>query len=40
MTAGDIEMNYEQTRYELEPGVLFLGIAYAASIISLIAWLA
>jgi hypothetical protein len=37
---GDKEMNYEQPQYDIETSVLALGIAYAASLISLIVWIA
>lgn len=33
-------MNYEQPKYEIETSVMALGIAYAASLISLIVWIA
>lgn len=33
-------MTYEQPLYEIEPGVICLGIAYALSLIWLIVWLA
>ncbi len=33
-------MNYEQPQYEIEPSVVMLGFAYAASLISLIIWVA
>lgn len=33
-------MNYEQARIEIENSVVFLGLAYAASLISLIVWVA
>ena len=33
-------MNYEQPQYEIETSVLALGLAYAASLISLIVWIA
>ena len=33
-------MNYEQPLYELEISVIALGFAYAASLMSLIVWIA
>ena len=33
-------MNYEQSRNEIESSVVVLGFAYAASLISLIVWIA
>jgi len=33
-------MTYEQPQYEIEKSVLALGLAYAASLISLIVWMA
>ncbi len=33
-------MTYEQPQYEIESGVMLLGIVYAASLISLIVWIA
>ncbi len=33
-------MNYEQPQYDIETSVMALGIAYAASLISLIVWIA
>ncbi len=33
-------MNYEQPQYEIEKSVVVLGFAYAASLISLIIWVA
>ena len=33
-------MNYEQPQYEIETSVMALGIAYTASLISLIVWIA
>jgi len=34
------KMTYEQPQYEIEKSVLALGLAYAASLISLIVWMA
>ena len=33
-------MTYEQPQHKIESGVIILGIAYAASLISLIVWIA
>ncbi len=33
-------MNYEQPKTEIEKSVVVLGLAYAASLISLIVWVA
>ncbi len=33
-------MNYEQPQYEIEKSVIVLGFAYAASLISLMVWIA
>ncbi len=33
-------MNYEQPLYELEISVIILGFGYAASLMSLIVWIA
>ena len=33
-------MTYEQPQYEIEKSVIVLGFAYAASLISLIVWIA
>lgn len=32
-------MNYQDARIEIEKSVVFLGFAYAASLISLIVWI-
>jgi hypothetical protein len=33
-------MNNNETRIDLEPGVLFLGLVYASSLLGMISWLA
>lgn len=33
-------MNNNETLIDLEPGVLFLGLVYASSLLSMIGWLA
>lgn len=33
-------MTYEQPQYEIETSVIYLGIAYAVSLICLIVWIA
>ena len=33
-------MSYEQPQDEIETGIIVLGIAYAASLISLVVWIA
>ena len=33
-------MTYEQPQYEIETGIIVLGIAYAASLVSLMVWIA
>ena len=40
LRSGDKVMNCEQPQYEIETSVMALGIAYAASLISLIVWIA
>lgn len=32
-------MNYEQPQFEIETSVMALGVAFAASLISLIVWI-
>lgn len=39
MSGWRAKMNYQDARIEIEKSVVFLGFAYAASLISLIVWI-